>query len=263
MRVNKTIRIMMAVLVAITVLAVLFGTAYHVAGPRLSFSGRGQDYGENERYSFDELSYDEVTSIKIDADVFNLSIRQGEAFSVTYEGASRLKPKVSIDGSELYIRQSNDGFHISNLKQLFGDSGDRKCSLTVTVPSDHTLYGMDVSLDLGSIELEELSMSDLKLEANLGNVELEQVNADAMSIDADMGNVELYDMTFKNMEASVDMGNIEVHSLTDLSGYRIELNADLGGVSCNGSSKGSSYHSPGTDGSVTIEADMGNIKLDY
>ncbi len=273
------------VITVITVLCVIIGTMYHVAG-----AGIFNRKGTAKRIEIGEVSVDGQSmegsteqvleafdSIRIDAEVLDLRIEEGEACHIEYECTKGLEPICEVKDGVLYVKQNP-----RRTWNFFG-TGNNKASLCVTIPQGTAMGKINIELDVGNIELEGLEAARCDVEASVGNIEISSCTFDASGFDSDTGNITIEDTALGNASCSSDVGNVKLKDCTfgdlkietaigdtkvvaaqKLADYDIDLEIDFGNVSVNGRREGTRYSSKGTGGSrMEISSDMGDISVTY
>ncbi|MCM1216980.1 MAG: DUF4097 domain-containing protein [Lachnospiraceae bacterium] len=268
----------------VTVLCVIIGTMYHVVGLGWSdgdsrterIEVREADGGQTVD-SAGSWRLDPFDSIKIDADILELWIGEGDGGYIEYECTKGLDPTCEVKDGVLYVRQN-----AKKTWTLFGVNNNN-AELRVTVPRGTDLGTIDIEIDVGNIELDGLKATRCDIEASVGNIEISACTFDACGFDSDtgnvvvedaalgnascssaVGNVELRDCTFGNLKIEADIGDTRVRAAQTLADYDIDLELDLGDVTVNGRREGTRYSAKGTGGyRMEISSDMGNISVDY
>lgn len=254
---NDPAKIVLLVLTICAVIAVVFGTLFHIIGwgfrlgKNLGSDGKGLgDMIEKEE------TLDSFKNINVDADLINLTIETGDGYSYKYRGPEKLFPRISVDGDKLLIKQRDK--KIKNLKDA---KVNEDLKLILTVPEGAKFKTGDVTVDLGNLDMKDISFDKLSIVADLGNVEGNNIRADKLNINADLGNVEIHDLTFTDLEVDADLGNVEIESAEDVSGYEISVETDMGSVTVFGEDVKHEYQRDGSGGSIDIDADMGNVEI--
>lgn len=154
---------------------------------------------------------DPITAIDVSVDCGDVTLRQGENFSVSMEWNLRgftLDYEVE-DGVLKVESDSKSGF-------LNGVSG-WKNEVTITVPVWAMLDKIDLSTNLGDVDVDAIFMVDeADLATNLGDVSC--------------GN----GMDARKLTAETDLGDVKVSLPWGKENYRWELETDLGEVSMDG-----------------------------
>lgn len=248
----------------ITVCCVVGGTFYHVFRHGIGFFGHGRT--ENTSMELDAFDV-----IRVDANLMDVTITEGEQFYLSCEYTDRLEPVYEVKNGTLTIKQ-----------RAYSKVGvnNAECSLSLTIPGQ--MDSIDVHTALGNINLEGITASKCELLSNLGNCTLKKcsfveteltTNMGELSVsdtslgeaelNNDMGEIELDACTFGDLSITAAMGSVTVDAAQALDGYDMELGADMGSVHVNDRSEGTKYHQSGKDGELEIETNMGSIRLTY
>lgn len=252
---NSGKKIYLTILTIVTVLCVIFGSLYHIGGfvGRLSFLPSIHIGGLGGKNTEMETEFDEpVKTIKIDASVFDLTVTNGSEYALSYAGSEELAPIVEQDKDTVTIKQKK--------KVKVNSLEDVSCQLTLTIP-ESGLKTLDINLDLGDIDMSDVNVGKLTIDADLGDIEGNKINAKKVEIDANLGNVVLNTADFEDLSINADMGDIEIYSVSDLADHKIEAETETGVVSYYGKDFGRSYSQYGKAGDISIDVEMGDIKL--
>ena len=250
----------LTVLTIITILCIIFGSLYHIGGffgkishfpfPVPSFSvGRGEEISFEEKYS-------DISAIDMDVDFMNVRIdsHNGSEVVATYTGSDRLKPIIEVKNGTLNITQK---------QKVKVSLTSEKTSFTLMLPSDKPLKEVEVDVDMGNVDMNNFITENLIIDTDMGNIEGGNITADNTDISADMGNVSLTGMEFASLGIDTDMGNVDITSKKSLENYAFSCNADAGNININGKKVSKDYMTTGSEGTVRIDTDMGNIAIDY
>lgn len=260
--------IWMAAITIVTVCCVVVGTLFHVGG----FVSGGRFWGSTESTG---SGLEAFHSVKVDADLMNVSVKEGSEFYLDCEYTDGLEPVYEVKDGILSIKQHkyrfrNWGFH------------NQQCSLSLTIPEGSRLESADISTALGDIDMDGIISSKCEIKTNAGNCTIKNCSFDDTEAGTNMGDVVINDSALRKVEADSDMGDIKVNGCTfgdldassalgdvkvstsqKLGGYRMELGTDMGSVRVNGIDEGTKYHQSGDDGELELKTNMGSIKLDY
>ncbi len=243
-------------LTIITVICILLGILIHTSpfSDRLPFM-RNRDRGNGKVVRTDE-SFENVASLSIDLDIMNVRFNRcdGNAVKLSFDGAENLSPIARMDNSTLVIRQKKQKVH--GIKEADSE-------LILSLPDGLVLNNVDLDIDLGNLDLGNISADNLSADLDMGNVEGSGVLAKDLDIDTDMGNVILKDTEFGNADMGSDMGNVEVYSKKNLDNYSFSFSTDLGNIVINGDTVKKNYDKSGSEGSLDIGTDLGNIIVKY
>lgn len=217
---------------------------------------------------------DSFQRMDVDVKVMDLTIRSGNAYSVSVKSVEKLKPDISVSNGTLAIRQNNVP------KSYHKDS--RNCKVILTIPSGEVLESAELSNSVGDIQWNELSCDNLKGEFNVGDIEIRRAKIPNLDVSVDVGeisienseldtvvcksnvgDVDIERSAFGTMDISSQTGDVEVYSSLDLSGYQMELSTNVGEVEVNDRYYKKSYNQNGANGKLTIETNVGDVDVDY
>lgn len=173
--------------------------------------------------------------ITIDCDCSDLTIKKGDKFHVKYNDYKNLVTNVTAGEGYIEINQSSK--HSINLNGYDSD-------IELTVPKD--------------VEIKEL-----KIDNNMGDINLEDLDIVTGHIDADLGDINLEKVAFKDMDITANLGNIKVDSDNNLDDYSISASISLGSCNINGMKGSSDFEKDGNEGSLSIDADLGDVDVEW
>ena len=254
--------IYLTILTIVTVLCIIGGTCYHVIGWGVSLAKRlvpffklQQTENSTKQLTADNTKLDDFSKISVDVKVMDLTLTKGSDFSISYSSSEKLVPEYDIEDDTLVLTQ----------KRLKSDSlmglDSKKCAVTITVRED--LQTIDISANVGDINVKQITAENLYLDANVGDIDVNACSFEKVVSDANVGDVDFENTSFQNMEISNDVGDVSV-STKDLSDYQMDLSTDIGEVSVNDKNHRKSYkYSGDSDCKLVIENNTGDIEVDY
>ncbi|MBR1472461.1 MAG: DUF4097 family beta strand repeat protein [Lachnospiraceae bacterium] len=206
---------------AITVFCIFWGSMCHLGG--LFFLQRGKGVlmdGMGDCSPFD--------SAEVEIDMGELKIYTGEDYMVSYRGYPEGQvPQWSVKNGTLHIEQQNGmGWEKGGIPA--------GCSVAITIPED-AQPDMNIQLSMGGMELKNLTLGDMKIDLDMGGLKLTDCSMRDCSVDADMGSIDLIGCSFADGEFDADMGSI---TLKDVTCSTADCNADMGSIDVSGSFKG-------------------------
>ena len=245
----------LTILMLATVGCMVFG----VLGRMTDLFPNNKLVARTEKIAAVETEYNEIPDrIKADMDMGNLIIRKGDSLQVLYEGESRLEPETTLKEGTLTIHQKKD-------KSLrFGIHKNEKAELTVIIPEEVVLSHVDVDLDLGKIEMEDLRIGQGTIQNDLGDIDIQSCTFDEVDIDIDAGDLDVENCTFQKLSVDQDLGDVDISTPQDLSDATIDMKISLGSLRVNGTKQGNEFTQKGS-GDITLHVsnDMGDIDLQY
>lgn len=197
------------------------------------------------------------TEINLDADVMSVTVKQGEDYAITYNYTGIAEPTYAVEDGILYVKQKEKGFSI------FG-TGNRRCSMEITVPKDTKLTRVKMDTDVGDVKIKEVQLENTDLYSDVGNVSLNGIQFMKGTIETDTGNVQLEQCEFSDLHIETDVGNTKISTVSNVKNYDVDLKTDVGKVYVNGQSQGTEYHNSGDEmGNISVEGDIGDVSLVY
>ena len=200
---------------------------------------------------------------KIDAKLSfgTVKVEYGNEYSYSISGFNNdTTPECKIKNGKLEIKQkSGINFNIFKDKAVDG-------TVTVTIIKNAE-PDMDISLDMGSFELNGITLGNLNVDADMGSVTLKNCNMknvevqadmggitfnnctfDTGDFDANMGGITLENCTFDNASCDADMGSIDVTGTYDY----LTADCDMGSIKASNTNQNAKYD---------LDCDMGDVKL--
>ena len=192
-----------------------------------------------------------ISTVRIEADACSFTIETGPGFEVLTESDG---VTVDVEGGELVIRQKTKNGVISP---------GSESNIYLIVSGDNRLSALDANLSAGNIDINSLSVDDLKVQCSMGSVNLYDVSAKHADLHTAMGNSYTHCRDFETLSLTVDMGEVTV--LLDeeaTAAPSIDAETGLGEIIVNGEAVGSNYSGfSDSERSVKIKAGMGSIEI--
>lgn len=125
-------------------------------------------------------------------------------------------------------------------------------TLTIYLPEGFEMDKLDVSLDLGNLDLGDLHVRKLTAELDMGNCKANTLTADTAEIDLDLGNFDASSLSVCDLTASADMGDLQIGLLSDAE--KVDLDSDMGSVTLTVNGSPADY-------AVDAKADLGKLTV--
>lgn len=237
--------IIITIITAICIIVGVFGRTFHVKGKNRFgnvFTKAGSEVTE-------EVKTEDFDTVNIELDMGEIVLEEGDNYFVSYAFPEKIKPIIHVNNGALIITQ-NDG-RVLNLED-FSD-----CKLVVTVPAGTELNSIDVSTDMGNIDINKISAQSVTVSSDMGEIAFQECDFVTLSADSDMGDIKMEDSTLTSADMESSMGEVKMVAVTcdnltvnvDMGDIKLEgefnhVNAktDLGEVEENGVSQGTEYH---------------------
>jgi hypothetical protein len=181
---------------------------------------------------------DTFDKIYVDTNVIDISIVSGDSYSYSLSTSKNLNTTVEVNDGTLRVSQTGYNSFFN-----FGFGFNASCKVTIVVPDGVEISVIDITSDVGDINISG-------------------IGATRATIDTNVGDVDLSSMTFKQMNISADVGDIKLSGIAGISDCNVDISTDLGSISFMGTSRGTSFSRTGnTDTSLTITTDVGSVKI--
>ena len=241
--------IYLGVITLITIGCVLYGVNGWFGGSRNYFSFGNE---QKDHYSIQEnTTLESFHSIAVDAVVMDLTIVEGTDFSLDYEGTEELEMAYSVEKDELIIAQRKKGHLV----------GNNSAELILTIPTDTQLEKTDITVDVGDIDVEGVTIKTLEADSDVGDITVKNSSVNSAVLDSDTGDINVDSCSFVMLDVASDVGEIEVDSNMDISGYMLDLKTDIGEVEIGTETYGKKYFHAGKNGSITARGSVGDISV--
>lgn len=249
--------IYLIILTLVTIGCIIYGIVRHTFKARHWFSS-DEDYQKTDEMTV--LNIETFDDIMLNVAIGDLRIVYGDAYQVEYNYPEKLKPEVKVHDGVLTIdqKQGNDGVNIIGLGSLSMPT-DMDYDLVITIPEDKKIGDVNLSMDMGNIQIDDICMEDLTIDADMGNIEANQISFAKLDIDADMGNIEMNEVAFDRGECDADMGSIE---LKNAAFDRLECDADMGSIEIDGDFQKLTANCSMGSITVTTKEDPDDLTLD-
>lgn len=164
-------------------------------------------------------------------------------------------PSLNYGDGTLYLTQNN-GTSISPF-------GKTKCRYRPYNSENVTIKSMEISLDMGDINLSNITADTSNIECSMGDIDVSRCSLGTSDITNHMGDCDIENSTFQTLGVKIDMGDIDISGY-DLSDLAIDCSCSMGDIEVNGHEYGTTFKQDGTGtATLTIKNSMGDIELEY
>ena len=99
-------------------------------------------------------------------------------------------------------------------------------------------------------------------ETSVGDFTAENADIKEMVWSSDTGDIKVLDSIFTNLDLTSNVGDVKIESRQKLTDYNFDLETDVGEVKLNGEEYGRKCKVYGESGSITVRADVGDVKVE-
>ncbi len=209
-----------------------------------------------------------ITEINLDINAADLSIEEGDIFSIK---AENLVSKIIVKEENGRIKIKQNKIRITNRS-----AG----SITITVPDKLDRFTLDGGA--GKIRITDLVAKKAKLSLGFGQVEIDNVDFGNTTINGGAGNIEINKSVMKNLNLEAGAGNVRINAeligesniecgvgevdillLGDEDKYKITAEKGLGSITINNKNYGDEITYGKGENVVDIEGGVGSISVRF
>ena len=95
----------------------------------------------------------------------------------------------------------------------------------------------------------------------MGDIDLIELTVDELVLNADMGDVSLKNIDVKDINAKLAMGNFDAKLVKDISEYGLDLDVSMGKCKVGGQTVSNKYSNSGSGGTISVSCDMGDVDI--
>ncbi|MDE5984025.1 MAG: DUF4097 domain-containing protein [Eubacterium sp.] len=247
---NKGLIITVIALLSIIVLLLtgFMGYVIFTNGSHLDFS----DWNRESKVIYDE-SFDstDISKMIITSELGDIDIKQSndDKIRVVANGYDEKLFKLTNEGNTITVN-STTSYHKTKVFNPFGNYRNIGIDIDIYLPSG-CLEKLDISSDLGDVDIESSLDIDLTVNCDMGNITAENLSG-KFALHTDMGDIEIERINITaDSSATSDMGDIEVEHTNDI---KINYSTSMG--ECDVKNNNSL-----SDIMLTAKTSMGDIEI--
>ena len=209
----------------------------------LKFVSKNDDWNSNDNTDSDfsskkefKTNLEEFSKLNLDGNIMSFQMKEGETWRIECSYShTKLKPEFTNKNGTLYITQKNQIQHLS---------GSKRCDLLITVPANTELEKAVVKVNIGDIDISDLTVKNLETDINIGEIQLDSVN-------------------FETLDGEVNIGDYEIEDFSDFDDYNANLKANLGEIKIHRNGYGKKMSQKrNSSKKIDIEINIGQIDID-
>lgn len=217
--IKNTVLIVLAVL---TTCAIIFGCLWKFGrnfGIKINNPFNDSNLGED--IIIDREFDENITAIKLNVDLGDVSICQGDAFSIDANMPEKLMPDIYVE-DEVLVIENHQEVSLSN-----GISLEDDYYIDITVPEGAKLSCVNINLNLGEIALADINSNEITLVLACGSVTIDNIVGQKLSSTVNLGDFVIENSSVNELISSVDCGDNEAKNL---EASFVEANSNLGDI---------------------------------
>lgn len=181
---------------------------------------------------------DSVNILNVDVNKINLRIENSNDFRIEISDSNRIS--YSDDGNKLVIDEKINLF-------------DDECELVIYIPGDKVFNKLDITTDIGSVNVDKINTDKLEMELGMGRVNIDSLNVyTSADIDSGVGEFIICEGSINNLELDMGVGDVSISSVVL---GKSEINSGIGRLRLNLVGSIDDYK-------LEIDGGIGSIKVD-
>lgn len=257
----------LAIFFAVTLIINIFsGAASLLNGITSLFNNKNYNEENTYVYTIDEIN--KINDLKIELNVSELIIKNGETFSVQ---TNNRRVKHSISNDTLILKENgyfNFNFTNKVIITIPEDKIFNKVKIDLgagnfNVDNFASLY-LDIDAGAGNINANNLSVTEeFEIDGGAGNITILNSQVNNMNLDNGVGEFKFEGMLFGNNDIDMGVGNVTLNLTTDLDLYNIEIDKGIGNIIINNEKIKGDYNNKNIQNtkSIKIDGGVGNISI--
>lgn len=235
------------------------------------------DVEKNSKENYD-IDSNEINEINVNSKYCDLEVKEGESYSVTYEGDTKYKPDVTIKDGVIDILQDkiskeNGRFNI-NFNINFGVMTLDKTGLTfgiipktakiiITVPYGEKINCIECESDYGDISVSDVEVKNIDITSNYGDLRFKNLKCDELETKQDFGDVKFDGSLIGNIDIESSYGDIDFDIDGDEDDYNMDITTKCGDVDINDEEYEKKNVVINNDGNnnITLDVSYGDVEI--
>jgi len=230
---------------------------------RVSF---GDDWADGE-LSDEAIHFRDIEQLELDISILTVVVREHDKDEVIVDSGRlsrelRRRLTVNQSGNRLTIR--NNERQARNVRGL-NLAGNNQ--LVIHIPRDMVFTRADMSVGVGTLEVEHLSAVELSVDVGVGEAVFRSFNARYAMVECGVGRVELNGSVEEHISFNNGIGETVFRSTGRKSDHDLSLSSGIGAITVDGSSQGglgsSTRINSGADIKIIVENGIGSVDITF
>lgn len=182
---------------------------------------RNTNFDTNKLYKSKTFDYDsEIKNIDIDVELYQVIIQKSfdnkthvsvKSDNLKHLGISTENQNLKIAQTRKYGKRKRPNINLNILNEFIGEHNDPEIIISLT---DAVYDNVRVNVDIGTLEVNNLSAKNLQVTTDIGDVELSGVSILSGSIKSDTGSIDIEKSTLSEFSLDVDTGSVNIEDST-------------------------------------------------
>jgi len=200
--------------------------------------------------------------IELSVGVSNVTLRHGDGFRI--EGHHYGVITYEVRGNRLVVHSS-----ARNRFVLFGWNRGGGGNVIVTLPWDTTLEVASLTVGVGNVYVQNVSLHNVTLESGVGDVHVQDADLHNAVLESGVGNVRASGLFTGRNHFTSGVGDVNLHLSGPRAEFSYSIEAGVGNITINGTRQGGALgsslsHVASTPlGTLQIESGVGNVSVGF
>ena len=228
------------------------GLGFLVAGFILTIVFGYTTYESTYTYTNEE----EIHTLIIDSDISSVNIRTGSNFHIETQDL----PRANEDGKRIQVKQSESNGVYTFKTKFKGKKFMSKEDVEINVWVPESVKVIQVQLNVGELEMENVHVDTLDVRADVGDVSFENVTARTVKCTNNLGDIEFDGDFTETMDMQCNVGDVEIELLRPVTEYAYDVNCKVGKFEIE---NGMGTNNPNATSKLTCRLDVGNCEIEF
>ncbi|WEV70539.1 DUF4097 family beta strand repeat-containing protein [Lactobacillus sp. ESL0785] len=183
------------------------------------------------------------TKVKVDVDVADVSIQQGNKYQVKIIDNRKNRINVQVKNDELVVSQHEQSHnHLFGIGKITinGKQLIAKYRIEITVPRKNSLTKIAAQTSTSDFELNNLQLQKLAVDSDTGDIDLKKIKSESNNLSTDTGDIEIAASQIANVASDADTGDVDISTSRLLGNNSFSL--DTGDFTLDNANKKMTYH---------------------
>lgn len=179
------------------------------------------DHHTDELYSIPTTS--STHTLQLNINIGEVTIQRGNQFAIQTE---------NIPENEITYEEK-DGISTLSIHKndILINSIDDDYQITILVPD--TIKVIDANLNCGDFDIENITLTSLRVTCNAGDVDIENIKAETIDLTLDLGDLDFSGDYFNTMNVINHCGDVDIQLARAEAKYNHSCKVNLGSLSIN------------------------------
>lgn len=238
-------------------MGLVMGGNFHALQISMGVDSDGFYFRNYEDVEFENNTLKDVTSLIVEMNLGSITIVEEDRDDIQIVNAVKGQYTLNIKDSKAILKTNTKrGFSFFN----FGNEYSQ--DIEILVPRDFEFDYLKIHNLMGDIDVSDIKAKQLDVEVDLGDFEGENLQTGNLVLDNAMGNIKIDGVFLNKSSIHNDLGDIDVQVNDDIENYDYQAECSLGSVKVNGRD-GATRRENDSENMIEISNKLGDITLDF